>query len=372
MAVRGRVASFMPAVRIEPPRKGRGAGDNLPHRFTTTERTADGDALDAQQREGEMLPPLATEVTVETARSILSYNDSPDLGFDRAINPHRGCEHGCVYCYARPTHSYLNLSPGLDFETQLVAKLNAAELLRRELAARSYAPQTIVLGAATDAYQPVERDLRITRQIVEVLAQTRHPLSIVTKANLVERDLDLLAPMAADGLVAVAVSITTLDHELSRKLEPRAASPQRRLRTVETLARAGVPTVVNFAPVIPFINEPELEQVLTAARTAGAVGGFYTVLRLPWEVSPLFQQWLADHYPLRAERVMNRVRDMRGGRDYDADFKTRMNGEGPWAALIRTRFDKACARLGLSRKAPELRRDLFRPPAAPTAQLSLL
>lgn len=372
MAVRGRVGPFTPAVRIEPPRKGRGAGDNLPHRFTTTECEADGDTLDALAREGETLPPLATEVTFEAARSILSYNDSPDLGFDRAINPYRGCEHGCVYCYARPTHSYLNLSPGLDFETRLVAKPNAADLLRRELAARGYVPQVIVLGAATDAYQPVERELKIARQIIEVLAQTRHPLSIVTKGSLVERDLDLLAPMAADGLVAVAVSITTLDHDLSRKLEPRAASPQRRLRTVETLARAGVPTVVNFAPVIPFINEPELEQVLAAARDAGAIGGFYTVLRLPWEVNPLFQQWLADHYPLRAERVMNRVREMRGGRDYDADFKTRMKGEGIWSALIRTRFDKACARLGLSRKAPELRRDLFQPPTLPTAQLSLL
>lgn len=372
MAVRGCVAPFTPAVRIEPPRKGRGAGDNLPHRFTTTEREADGDALDALARDGEALPPLTTEVTFETARSILSYNDSPDLGFDRAINPYRGCEHGCVYCYARPTHSYLNLSPGLDFETKLVAKPNAAEMLRRELGARGYAPQVVVLGAATDAYQPVERELRITRQIVEVLAQARHPLSIVTKGSLVERDLDLLVPMAADGLVAVAVSITTLDHELSRKLEPRAASPARRLRTVQTLARAGVPTVVNFAPVIPFINEPELEQVLTAARDAGAVGGFYTVLRLPWEVNPLFQQWLADHLPLRAERVMARVREMRGGRDYDADFKTRMKGEGLWAKLIRDRFDKTCARLGLSRQAPALRTDLFQPPAPATPQLSLL
>jgi DNA repair photolyase len=369
MAVRSRVASFAPAVRIEAPRKGRGAGDNIAHRFEQTGREADADALEAQRLDGEPLPPLATEVSFETARSLLSYNDSPDLGFDRGINPYRGCEHGCVYCYARPTHSYLNLSPGLDFETRLVAKTNAAEVLRRELSARGYASQPVNLGTATDAYQPVERELRITRQVLEVLAQARHPLVIVTKASLVERDLDLLAPLAAENLAAVAVSVTTLDPALSRTLEPRAASPARRLRTVAALAQAGVPVGVNFAPIIPFINEPELEQVLRAARDAGATAGFYTVLRLPWEVNPLFQQWLADHYPLRAERVMNRVREMRGGKDYDADFRTRMKGEGAWAQLLRERFDKACQRLGLKRQQPPLRTDLFRPPSP---QLSLL
>jgi DNA repair photolyase len=372
MAVRGRVAPFQPAVRIEPPRKGRGAGDNLAHRFRQTTREPDATALEAAQLDGESLPPLATQISVETARSLLSYNDSPDIGFDRGINPYRGCEHGCSYCYARPTHSYLNLSPGLDFETRLVAKTNAAEVLRRELAARGYTPQPVTLGTVTDAYQPVERELRITRQVLEVLAQTRHPVVIVTKASLVERDLDLLAPMAAENLAAVAMSITTLDGALSRKLEPRAASPARRLRTVAALARAGVPVGVNFAPIIPFINEPELEQVLAAAREAGATAGFYTVLRLPWEVNPLFQQWLADHTPLRAERVMNRVREMRGGKDYDADFRSRMKGEGPWAQLLRDRFDKACRRLGLARQSPELRSDLFCPPALPSAQLSLL
>jgi DNA repair photolyase len=352
-------------------RKGRGAVSNLAHRFESRERSVDADELDARLAAGEELnAPLATEVRHEQARSLLAYNDSPDIYFDRSINPYRGCEHGCVYCYARPTHGYLNLSPGLDFETKLVAKVNAAEVLRRELAAPGYRASVANLGSATDAYQPVERELRITRSVLELLAETRHPVAIVTKASLIERDLDLLAPLAKERLTAAFISVTTLDNDLSRTLEPRAAAPARRLRTIETLARAGVPVCVNVAPVIPFVNEPEIERILQAAAAAGARGAFYTVLRLPWEVAPLFRQWLQAHYPQRAERVMNRVREMREGRDYRADFATRMKGSGLWADLIRQRFDKACARLGLGRGRFELRDDLFLPPR-PGAQLDL-
>ena len=298
----------------------------------------------------------------ERVGSLLAYNDSPDIYFDRSINPYRGCEHGCIYCYARPTHSYLNLSPGLDFETRLVAKVNAADVLRRELAAPRYRAAVVNLGSATDAYQPVERELRITRSVLQVLAEARHPVAIVTKASLIERDLDLLVPMAQEELAAAFVSVTTLDNDLSRTLEPRAAAPARRLRTIETLARAGVPVCVNVAPVIPFVNEPEIERIVEAAAAAGARGAFYTVLRLPWEVAPLFREWLQAHYPQRADRVMNRVRDMRGGRDYDADFASRMKGSGPWADLIRQRFERACERRGLVGGRFDLRDDLFRPP----------
>jgi len=352
-------------------RKGRGAASNLPHRFETVEREADGDARDAMLAEDDGLPPLRTTVTLESARSLITYNDSPDIPFDRSINPYRGCEHGCSYCYARPTHAYLSLSPGLDFETRLTAKHNAAEVLLRELAAPSYRVALIALGTATDAYQPIEREHRITRAILEVLGQTRHPVGIVTKSALIERDIDLLAPMAADGIAEAFISLTTLDAELSRKLEPRAASPLRRLRAIGTLARAGIPVHVNVAPIIPFINEPEIESLLEAAARAGAVKSHYTVLRLPWEVSPLFEQWLAAHYPERARRVLNRVREMREGRTYDARFGTRMKGTGTWAALIKQRFEKASARLGLDRQLPALRTDLFIPPRPARAQIEL-
>jgi DNA repair photolyase len=368
---RDRDASGRP-VKPAPARKGRGAVSNIAHRFERVEREVDGDARDAARLDGdEALPPLATEVSFESVRSLITYNDSPDIYFDRSINPYRGCEHGCIYCYARPTHSYLNLSPGLDFETKLVAKRNAAEVLRTELAARSYRSDAINLGSATDAYQPIERELRITRQILEVLAETRHPVAIVTKSSLVERDLDLLGPLAAEQLTAVYVSITTLDTDLSRKLEPRCPSPQRRLRTVETLARARIPVCVNVAPVIPFITEPDLERIIAAAADAGARAAFYTVLRLPWEVGPLFREWLATHFPERSQRVMNRVREMRDGRDYKAEFRTRMKGEGPWADLIRQRFDKACARHDLRHERFALRNDLFRPPRPSAPQLDL-
>ena len=356
-------------------RKGRGAVSNIPHRFESVERAVDGDALDAARcaaLEGDAaLPPLRTTVTLETARSLITYNDSPDIPFDRSINPYRGCEHGCSYCYARPTHSYLNLSPGLDFETKLTAKHNAAEILRRELAAPSYRVALIALGTATDAYQPVEREHRITRAILEVLSEARHPVGIVTKSALIERDIDLLAPMSALGIAEAFISLTTLDAELSRRLEPRAASPWRRLRAIETLARAGIPVHVNVAPIIPFINEPEIESLLEAAARAGAVKSHYTVLRLPWEVSPLFEEWLAAHFPDRAQRVLNRVREMREGRNYDARFGARMKGTGTWAALIKQRFEKASAKLGLDRKLPELRTDLFITPRPAGPQIEL-
>jgi DNA repair photolyase len=361
------VADSVPAVRA---RKGRGAVSNLAHRFESVQRSTDGVAA-SDPDDGDELPSLTTTVTLETARSVITRNDSPDIGFDRSINPYRGCEHGCIYCYARPTHSYLNLSPGLDFETKLIAKANAAELLVRELAAPSYAPELIMVGVNTDAYQPIERELRLTRAIVEVLAAARHPFGLVTKSSLVERDLDLIAAMAVQNLVSVSISVTSLDPALARILEPRAASPQRRLRTVRMLAEAGVPVRVNLAPVIPFINEPEIEAIVDAAADAGAKNAHYTVVRLPWEVSPLFEEWLRAHFPDRAQRVMNRIHDMRGGRNYDAEFGRRMTGEGTWAQLIAQRFRRASARHGFSDSWPALRTDLFVRPRLPTPQMDL-
>ena len=354
------------------PQKGRGTAWDLPHRFSSEFKEDFDDGWGSLQRSVlEQPPPAATQVIDEQVRSILSANDSPDVGFDLSINPYRGCEHGCIYCYARPTHAILNLSPGLDFETRIVAKLNAAERLREAFARKGYEPKMLNLGSVTDAYQPVERRLRITRAVVEVLAEHRHAFSVITKSALVERDLDLIAPLAAERLVAVYISITTLEPALARVMEPRAASPQRRLRTIETLVSAGVPVGVSVSPVIPFLNEPELERILEAAAAAGASRAFSIVLRLPWEVSPLFQQWLQQHYPDRAARVMARVREMRGGRDNDARFGSRMRGQGLWAELLRQRFDKACARLGLNRERIELDLSRFRRPAAEAAQASL-
>jgi DNA repair photolyase len=326
-------------------------------------------SLDQAAQEEHVAP--GTRVIEESVRSILTGNDSPDIGFDLSINPYRGCEHGCIYCYARPTHSYLNLSPGLDFETRIIAKVNAAERLRETLSGRSYTPLSLNIGSATDAYQPAERKLGITRGVIEVLSQARHPFSVITKSAMIERDLDLIAPMAADRLAAAYVSITTLDPELARKLEPRAASPARRLRTIEALARAGVPVGVSVSPVIPFLNEPELEKILAAAAEAGATTAFSIVLRLPWEVNPLFQQWLRQHVPERADRVMARVREMRGGKDNEHRFGVRMTGQGVWAQLLRQRFEKACARLGLSRQRIELDLSRFRPPGRVPGQAEL-
>ena len=280
-----------------------------------------------------------------------------------SLNPYRGCEHGCIYCYARPTHSYLGFSPGLDFETRIVAKRNVVAVLQNELSAPGYEPVPIALGSATDAYQPVERQLRLTRGVLEMLHATRHPFGLVTKSSLVERDLDVLAAMARDRLVRVYVTITTLDGELARKLEPRAASPLRRLATVRRLAEAGVPVGVSLAPQIPFVNE-DMEQVMQAAWEAGARSAFYVVLRLPWELSPLFREWLQVHYPDRVQRVMGRVRELHGGRDYRAQFGDRMRGQGPWADLLRSRFQVAARRLGYNQDREPLERGLFRPGAA--------
>lgn len=352
--------------------KGRGTNWGIAHRFSSVDREPLDDGWGSLEQ-AVLSEPMApgTQVIEERVRSILTGNDSPDIGFDLSINPYRGCEHGCIYCYARPTHSYLNLSPGLDFETRIVAKVNAAERLRETLAGRGYTPLQLNIGSVTDAYQPAERQLRITRGVIEVLSEAQHAFSIITKSSLVERDLDLIAPMARERLAAVYLSITTLDAELARKLEPRAAAPHRRLRTIETLARAGVPVGVSVSPVIPFLNEPELERILEAAAAAGARSAFSIVLRLPWEVNPLFQDWLRQHAPERAERVMARLREMRGGRDNDSRFGHRMTGQGVWAALLRQRFDKACARLGLNREKAPLDLGRFRRPALQPGQASL-
>ena len=349
------------------PVKGRGTAWALPHRFNTQHREAVDDGwgtLEQAVRE-DRLPP-ATQIFEERVKTILAGNDSPDIGFDLSINPYRGCEHGCIYCYARPTHSYLNLSPGIDFETRIVAKVNAADRLREAFLARGYTPLLLNIGSATDAYQPAERRLGITRSVIEVMREFQHPFSLITKSSGVERDIDLIAPMAADRLAAVYVSITTLDPALARILEPRAAAPERRLQTIRRLAEAGIPVGVSVSPMIPFINEPELERILEAAHAAGAGSAFSIVLRLPWEVNPLFQQWLQQHFPDRAARVMARVREMRGGADNSSQFGERMTGSGVWAQLLRQRFRKACQRLGLNRVREELDLTRFnRPVGAP-------
>ena len=343
--------------------KGRGTVWAIEHRFAQQARESldDGCGTLDQASQEEHLPP-STQIIEERVKSILSSNDSPDISFDLSINPYRGCEHGCVYCFARPTHSYLNMSPGLDFETRIIAKVNAAQRLREAFASRSYEPLLLNIGSATDAYQPAERRLGITRSVIEVMSECGHPFSLVTKSSGVERDIDLIAPMAARGLAAVYVSVTSLDPALSRILEPRAASPQRRLRTIEALAKAGIPVGVSVSPIIPFINEPELERILETAAAAGASSAFSVVLRLPWEVNPLFQHWLEQHFPERAARVMARVREMRGGRDYDAKFGSRMRGEGVWAQLLSQRVQKAAARFGLNRQRVELDLTQFRKP----------
>ncbi len=367
-----RIAAAQPALVRLDSIKGRGTATAMPHRFEQREREQVDDgwgSLDQNAAE-EHLPP-ATQVIEEQAKKIVTSNQSPDIHFDYSINPYRGCEHGCVYCFARPTHSYLNLSPGLDFETRIIAKVNAAERLRETLASPRYEPRSLVLGTATDAYQPVERKLGITRRIVEVLSETGHPFSVVTKSSGIERELDLIAPMAAQGLVSVYLSVTTLDNELARILEPRAAAPARRLRTIRALADAGVPVGVSVSPIIPFINEPELERVLEAAATAGASSAFSIPVRLPWEVNPLFQDWLDRHFPDRAERVMARIREMRGGQDNDARFGTRFTGEGVWAELLQARLRRAVAKLGLRSQRRPVELSLFRRPAKPSAQGSL-
>lgn len=339
--------------------KGRGAALNPEGRFESVQREAVDDGWLPQEPEAD-LPRLDTQVTEERARSILTRNESPDLPFTTSINPYRGCEHGCIYCYARPSHAYLDLSPGLDFETRLFAKVNAAELLRQELAKPGYRCESISIGANTDPYQPVERDYRITRSIIEVLAACDHPFAIITKNALVLRDLDLLVPMARKKLVKVFVSVTTLDHDIARRLEPRASSPTRRIEAIHALAEAGVPTGVMVAPIIPFLTDDGLERILETAAEAGARYAGYVLLRLPYEIKELFKDWLQNHYPLKAEHVMSRVRQMREGRENDPEFGSRLRGQGLLAELLAQRFAKACKRLELNGERMGLDTSQFR------------
>ncbi len=320
----------------------------------------------------EDLPPFRTEVFEEAPKSIITRNDSPDISFDRSINPYRGCEHGCSYCYARPAHAYMGLSPGLDFESKLFAKTNAAELLRAELSHRTYEPRTIALGANTDAYQPIERERRITRGILEVLSEFNHPVGIVTKSALVTRDIDILAPMAKKGLVKVALSVTTLDAKLARAMEPRASTPAKRLAAIEQLSAAGIPAVVMVAPIIPAVNDGEIEAVLKTAHTAGAREAGYVMLRLPHEVKDVFKDWLQATMPERAGKVMSLVKSVSGGKEYDAAFGKRQTGTGPYAWTIGRRFELACRRLGLNLSKVKLSTEHFRRPPQPGEQLTLL
>lgn len=349
--------------------RGRGVGSNETGRFEALKRSAFDDGW---ANDNEEIPTLKTHVTAESARTIIARNTSPDISFDRSINPYRGCEHGCSYCYARPSHAYLGMSAGLDFESKLFAKTNAVELLRKELGAKGYSPATIALGANTDPYQPIERQYRLTREILKVLNETSHPVGIVTKSALVTRDIDILKPMAERGLVKVALSITTLDHKLARQMEPRASTPGKRLQALELLSRAGIPTVVMTAPIIPAINDMEFEKILGAAQVAGAREAGYVLLRLPHELRGLFRQWLEQEFPDRANHVMNLVRDIRGGRENDPEFGSRMTGRGPYAWQIGRRFELACKRLGLNSSRLKLRSDLFNRPVQSGEQLSLL
>ncbi len=340
--------------------KARGALTNAPGRFEAHGREA---VDDGWQRDDSDLPRLQTDVRMEQAGRIISYNRSPDLPFDRAINPYRGCEHGCIYCFARPSHAYLGLSPGLDFETRLIARPNAAERLAWELGAPGYRVAPIAIGTNTDPYQPVERDLEIARRCLEVLRDARHPVAIVTKGALIERDIDILAEMAAAGLVRVGISITTLDRDLCRKMEPRAPSPNRRLKMIERLVKAGIEVRVMASPMVPALTDPELEAILQAGAEAGATTASWIMLRLPREVSGLWQDWLAEHYPDRAARIMARLREMHGGKDYDARWGHRMRGEGHYADMVQMRFQLALKRFGLRSAGAPLRCDLFTPPA---------
>ncbi len=348
--------------------RGRGAGVNMTGRFEPHSRSLFDDGWQGL----EDLPAFRTTVFEEKPKTIITRNDSPDISFDQSINPYRGCEHGCSYCYARPAHSYMGLSPGLDFESKLFAKPDAAKLLRAELLAKSYVPKTIALGANTDAYQPIERERRITRGILEVLAEFNHPVGIVTKSALVTHDIDILGPMAKKGLVKVALSITSLDPKLARAMEPRAATPTKRLAAIEQLSAAGIPTVVMAAPIIPAVNDSEIEAILSAARTAGAQEAGYVMLRLPHEVKEVFKDWLDATMPDRAGKVMSLVKSVGGGKDYDAAFVKRQTGTGPYAWTIGRRFELSCQRLGLNRRKLKLDVSQFRRPPQPGDQLSLL
>jgi DNA repair photolyase len=347
---------------------GRGALSNPPGRFDKQQL----DQVDDGWYQDEVPDHIPTTLEPDRARGVITTNDSPDVPFEQSINPYRGCSHGCVYCYARPSHAYMGLSPGLDFETRLFYKADAAKMLEAQLARPGYVCKSITLGANTDPYQPVERRMKVSRAILEVLAHTRHPVAIITKSALVLRDLDLLTEMARDGLVSVAVSVTTLDTELKRVMEPQTASPQARLRTIAALSAAGIPTSVMAAPMIPALNDHELEAILEAAAAAGARWAGYVLVRLPYEIKDLFREWLAEHYPDRAAHVMSLIRDMRGGRDNDPRFGTRMRGTGPYAQLLSNRFRLACRRLRLnSERRTSLDTTLFKPPGAAAPQMQL-
>ncbi|MDQ2187102.1 PA0069 family radical SAM protein [Alcaligenaceae bacterium A4P071] len=350
--------------------RGRGAVTHVAHRFQSDAREADNDVVAYEPNGEDTPPPLRTQVIREQARKLLSRNDSPDIPFDQAVNPYRGCEHGCVYCYARPTHAYLGYSPGLDFETKLIVKENAVDALRAELARPAYRMSPINVGSATDVYQPIEREWRLTRGILQLLSDTGHPLTLVTKNALVERDLDILKSLAERNLVAVYISVTSMDAELSRTMEPRASAPWRRLQAVRTLSDAGIPVGVLVAPVMPFINDAEVEHILEAAAEAGAYYANYTVVRLPWEVKEVFETWLRTHFPDRADRVLHRIEDLRGGKRNDPRFGTRMKGEGVWSDLLRQRFDVAVRRHKLNRTRLALDTTQFVPPVMSSAQSS--
>ena len=356
-------------IRVRPDRnRGRAAGINPSGRFEPVTRHVFDDGWNSI----EELPPFKTEVQVEKPRTIITRNNSPDISFDRSINPYRGCEHGCVYCFARPTHSFMGLSPGLDFESKLFAKPDAAKLLDRELSKEGYEPRTIAIGTNTDPYQPIEKQWRIMREILEVLEARRHPVGIVTKSALVTRDIDILARMAEQGLAKVALSVTTLDRMIARTMEPRASTPAKRLEAIKHLTEAGIPTSVMVAPIVPGLTDPEIEKILDAARAAGATDAGYVLLRLPLEVSPIFKDWLLRHYPDRYRHVMSLVRSMRDGKDYDSEWGKRMRGAGPYAWQIGRRFEIAAKRLGFNATKTPLRTDLFVEPARKNEQLMLL
>ena len=348
--------------------RGRGAASNEVGRFERHQRCVEDDGWVGDD---DPLPPLRTETRVERPRRMISYNRSPDLSFDRSINPYRGCEHGCVYCFARPSHAYLGLSPGLDFETRLVARPDAPDVLQKELAARSYKVAPIAIGTNTDPYQPIEKKHQIMRACLQVLAEARHPVAIVTRGSLIERDLDILGEMAQQNLVRVGISVTTLDPALARRMEPRAPAPARRLRMIARLAEAGVPVRVMASPMVPALTDPALESILQAARDAGARYAHWSMLRLPHEVAGLVETWLRDHVPDRADRVLARLREMHGGKLYDARWHHRMRGEGHYADMVAQRFKSAVRRLGLETVAPPLRCDLFAPPVLRGQQMSL-
>ncbi|HEV3394656.1 MAG TPA: PA0069 family radical SAM protein [Xanthobacteraceae bacterium] len=348
-------------------RRGRGAQSNATGRYEPLARVVFDDGWQSL----EDLPPFATSVSVDASRKVITRNESPDIGFDRSINPYRGCEHGCIYCFARPTHAYLGLSPGLDFESKLFVKPDAPALLERELSAPNYAPRTIAIGTNTDPYQPIERRYEIMRQILEVLDHAGHPVGIVTKSALVLRDLDLLARMAKRNLVKVAISVTTLDPKLARVMEPRAPTPSRRIEALRQLSAAGVPTAVMVAPIVPAINDAEIERILDAAAAVGVSGAGYVMLRLPLEVRDLFREWLMANYPDRYRHVFKLVREMRGGKDYDSTWGTRMKGSGPYAWMIGRRFEVACEKLGLNAGRAKLTTEHFRPPRPSAVQLDL-